>query len=181
MIKQIPDTSALVTTTVLNTKINEVDNKIPNTSGLVTATALNIKISEAENKLSSHDKYITTPEFNTLTAENFTITSKQANLVTKTDFHKNLTCFNRKITSNKTKFLEGQKKLNSLITKDYVFFLGRIYFTSNGGSQNTFVYQPSFDTLELKKEKVLMMFLVRNQMTYIALNLSHYILLFYMA
>ena len=59
----------------------------------------------------------------------------------------------RNITSIKTKYLEVQKKLNSLITKDYNFFLGRIYFTSNDGSQNTFVYQPTIDTLELKTNK----------------------------
>ena len=46
-----------------------------------------------------------------------------------------------------------KKKLNSLTTKGYNFFLGRIYFTSNDGSQNTFVYQPTLDTLELKKDK----------------------------
>ena len=44
-------------------------------------------------------------------------------------------------------------KLNSLITNDYNFFLGRMYFTSNDGSQNTFVYQPTLDTLEFKKDK----------------------------
>ena len=43
--------------------------------------------------------------------------------------------------------------MNSLTTKDYNFFLGRMYFTSNDGSQNTFVYQPTLDTIELKKEK----------------------------
>ena len=32
-----------MTTTVLNTKISEVENKIPNTSNLVTATVLNTK------------------------------------------------------------------------------------------------------------------------------------------
>ena len=42
------------------------------------------------------------------------------------------------MTSNKTKHLEVQKKLNSLIKKDYNFFLGRTYFTSNDGSQSTF-------------------------------------------
>ena len=52
-----------MTTTVLNTKINEVENKIPN-----------------------HDKYITTPEFNNLTAESFAARLKQADLVNKTDF-----------------------------------------------------------------------------------------------
>ena len=38
-----------------------------------------------------------------------------------------LTSFNRKINPNKAKYLEVQKKLNSPITKDYNFFLGRIY------------------------------------------------------
>ena len=99
--------------------------------GLVTTTVLNTKISEVENKIPNHDKYITTPEFNKLTAENFTARLKQANLVTKTDFDKKLTSFNRKITSNKTKYLEVQKKLNSLITNDHNFFLGGMYFTSN--------------------------------------------------
>ena len=89
--------------------------------------------------------------FLNLTAESFAARLKQANLVRKTDFDNRLTSFNRRITSNKTKHLEVQKKLNSLITKDYNFFLGRIFFTSNNGSQNTFVYQPILDTLELKK------------------------------
>ena len=56
--------------------------------------------------------------------------------MTKTDFDKKLTSFNRKITSNKTKYLEVQRKLNSLVTSDYNFFLGRMYFTINDGSQN---------------------------------------------
>ena len=111
-----------MTTTVLNTKNIEAENKIANTKGLMTTTILNTKISEVENKIPNHDKYITTPEFNKLTAENFTARLKQANLVTKTDFDKKLTSFNRKITSNKTKYLEVQKKLNSLITNDYDSF-----------------------------------------------------------
>ena len=73
--------------------------------------------------------------------------------MTKTDFDEKLTNFIRKITSNKTKYLEVQRKLNGLITSDYNFFLGRMYFTSNDGSQNTFVYQPTLDTLKLKKYK----------------------------
>ena len=71
----------------------------------------------------------------------------------KTDFVNNLTSFNRQITSNKTKHLEIQKKLNSLITNYYNFFLGRIYFTSNNESQNIFVYQPRLDTLDFKKDQ----------------------------
>ena len=30
--------------------------------------------------------------------------------------------------------------------KDYSFSLGRIYFTTKGGLQNMFVYQPTFST-----------------------------------
>ena len=78
----------------------------------------------------------------------------------KTDFDQ--------ITSNKTK--SNNKKL--------YFFLGRIYFKSNNGYQNTFAYQPTLDTLELKKKtKVLIIFLDGNQREYLVLNISHYILL----
>ena len=69
----------------------------------------------------------------------------------KTDLDNKLMSFNRTFFSNKTKYLEIQKKLNRLTTKDYNFFLGRLYFASNDGLQNMFVYQPTFDTLELKK------------------------------
>ena len=60
-----------MTTTVLNTKITEVQNKILDTSNLVTTIVLNTKISEVENKTFNNSKYITTQEFNKLTAENF--------------------------------------------------------------------------------------------------------------
>ena len=46
-----------------------------------------------------------------------------------------------------------KNKLNSLITKDYHFSVLRIYFTSNDGSQNTFLHQPTLDALELKKDE----------------------------
>ena len=68
-----------------------------------------------------------------------------------------------------------QKKL--ITTKDYNIFLGRLYFTSNDESQNTFVFQPSLNTLEFKIGKVLILLLVGNQRGYIILNLIHYILL----
>ena len=43
--KNIQDVRGLVTTTVLNTKINKVDNKIPVLSGLVTTAVLNTSCS----------------------------------------------------------------------------------------------------------------------------------------
>ena len=93
-------------------------------------------------------------KFNKLTEENFEEGLKQADLVNKTDFDNKLTRFNKRIASNKIKHLEVQKKLNSLITKDYNFFLGRIYLTNYYGSQNFCINQPTLDdTLELKKDK----------------------------
>ena len=87
---------------------------------------LNTKISEVENKIPDNSKYITTQEFHKLTAENFAARLKQADLLNKIDFYNKLISFNKQITSSKTKHLEVQNKLNSLITKDYTFFLGRI-------------------------------------------------------
>ena len=114
---------------------------------------MNTKLSKSETKIPDNSKYITTQEFNKLMSENFAARLKQADLVNKIDFDNKLARFNRRITPSKSKHLEVQKKLNSLITKDYDFLLGRIYFTSSDGSQNTFVYQPTLDALELKKDK----------------------------
>ena len=47
-----------MTKTILNTKINEVENKIPNTSNLVTTTILNTKISEFKNNIPDGSKNI---------------------------------------------------------------------------------------------------------------------------
>ena len=110
LIKKIPDTSGLVTTTVLNTKITEIENKIPDTSILVSAAVLNAKISEVENEIPDNSKYITTQEFNKLRAENFAARLKKANLMAKTDFDNKLISYNKRITSNKAKHLEVQKK-----------------------------------------------------------------------
>ena len=76
----------------------------------MTTTVLNTKISEVKNKIPDHAKYITTQEFNKLAAEHFAARLTQANLVSKTNFDNKLISFNRKITSNKTKYLEVQKK-----------------------------------------------------------------------
>ena len=91
----------------------------------------------------------------------------------KFDFGNKLIRFSGKITSNKIKYLEVLIKLNCLTTKYYNFFLGRIYFASNDGSQNMFVYQLTLDTLELKKDEGL----VGSRKEDIILNLIHYTLL----
>ena len=116
-----------MTTTVLNTKICEVEKEIPDNSSSVTTIVLNTIISKFENKIPGQAKYVTDIEFKTLTAENFPARLKQANLVNKNNFDNKLLSFKRKVTSNKTKYVEVQGKLNSLITKYYNFFLGRMY------------------------------------------------------
>ena len=119
----------------------------------MNTTVLNTKISEVENKIPSHDKYITMPEFNKLSAESFAARLKQVNLLTKNGSDNKLTSFNKRITSNKRKHLEVQKEVNSLITNDYNFFLGRMHFIGNDRSQNPFFYQTTLDKLKLKKYK----------------------------
>ena len=57
-----------------------------------------------------------------------------------------------------------------------------MHFTNNDGSKNTFLYQPTLYTLELKtKARALTIFLVGNHREYIILNLSHYTLFSYIA
>ena len=143
-----------MTTTVLNTNINGVENKILNISSLVNTTVLNTKLREVENKVNVDSKYFKSEEFNKLAAETFAARLKQGDLVNKTYFDNKLKSFNKGTTSNKTKHLEVQNELNSLRTNDYIFFFGRMYFISNDGPQNAFVYhQPTLDTLELTQDK----------------------------
>ena len=64
-----------------------VENKKSSISNSVSKTEYNTKITEIEKKIidHNHNKCITTPEFNKLTAENFTARLKQANLASKND------------------------------------------------------------------------------------------------
>ena len=105
----------------------------------MATTVLNTKITEVENKIPNKSKYITTQDFNNLTTENFAARLRQADSVNKTDFDNKLISFNKRITSNKRKHLEVQKKLN--IGNDYNFFLGRIYITSNDLKTCLFINQ----------------------------------------
>ena len=90
LIKKILYTSDLVSTTILTTKISEVENKILNTNNLLTTNVLNPKPSDVENKISDYCKRTTTQEFNKLIAEHFVARLKQADLVNKADFDNKL-------------------------------------------------------------------------------------------
>ena len=164
---KIPDITNLATNTSLNVKISQVkgeipsitdltptstaltavQNKIHNVSNLIKKTDHNTKICEIEKKITDHDhdKYITTPEFNKLTAESFAARLAQndiANFIKKTDCDDKLKNLN-----------EVLKKVKLLLTKDHSFLLGRIYFTRDHGYQNMFVFQPTFNVLELKIDR----------------------------
>ena len=60
---KIQDVSGLMITSVLNTKIREVENKIPDLRGLVKKTDYNAKISDIEVK------YFTNSDYNKFTNE----------------------------------------------------------------------------------------------------------------
>ena len=136
---KIPDTSALALTAVLKTKIGDIE-KIPDASGLVTAFVLNTKI-EVENEIPDHAKYITTPECNNFAGLIFDMKLKQANLTRKSDAY----AVSQHTDKNKEEIEKPQ-------TFDLTYFLGKTFFGDNG-FQNMFVYQPTLNTFELKKDK----------------------------
>ena len=62
----------------------------------MTTTFLNTKINEVEIEIPDNSKYITTQEFNNLAAEYFVAGLKQATLMSKADFDNKLMSFNKK-------------------------------------------------------------------------------------
>ena len=101
---------------------------------MVKKTDHNTKVTEIENKLNNHnrDKYIDTQEFNKLTADVFDARIAEASLITKTDFDANLSSLHKKITSNKTKHLLVENKLNKLKTFDLSYFMDKSHFEEDG-------------------------------------------------
>ena len=78
-----PDVSALETT-VVNTKINEVQSKISNSSGLVSTTVLNAKTGEVENKIPDISGLVQKTYYSTKVKEKEFV--DQTNLVKKIRF-----------------------------------------------------------------------------------------------
>ena len=71
-----------MTTTVINTKIGEVENKIPGVKSLVKKLDYNAKISGIGAK------YFTTPEYNRFTSEILETKIKEKRLVDKSSISK---------------------------------------------------------------------------------------------
>ena len=89
-----------------------------------------------------------------MTAENIAPRLKQA------DVDHKLTSFNRRITLNKTKHLEVQKKLNSIITNNYNFLGVEFILQVMMGLKTNFFINQHLMLQNLKKTKVLIMFLI---------------------
>ena len=126
--KNILDTSGLVRKADYNAKITEIVGKIPKISVSTTTSALTTFENNIPNISSLVKKeittqtlkklkgnlmimIITTPEFNNVAPGVSDARSKQANLVTKTDFDTKLRSLNQKINSNKTKHLLVKNEL----------------------------------------------------------------------
>ena len=62
-------------------------------------------------------------------------------MITKTDFDAKLPNLNRKITSNKTKYLLVENELKKLKTCDLGYFIGKSHFDEDG-AQHYLVFQP---------------------------------------
>ena len=74
-----------------------------------------------------------------MNSRNFAARLAQANLVTKTDFDAKLSSLNRKITSNKTKYLLIKNQLKKLEKFDSIYFRGKSHFEEDG-TQNYLVF-----------------------------------------
>ena len=68
--------------------------------------------------------------------------------MTKTDFDAELSSFNRKINSNKTKHLLVENQLKKLETFDSIYFCGKSHFEDDG-TQNYLVFQSIYKYFEI--------------------------------
>ena len=96
--------------------LTTVENKTLNVNNLLKKSGYNTKDNKTGKKFTDydHDKYISNLEFKKLTAEHFSAWLAQANIssksdignfVKKVDFDDIIKTINKKITSNKTKYV----------------------------------------------------------------------------
>ena len=147
-------------------KVSEYKNKIPVVSDLIKKTYYDVKILELKGKCIT-----TTSDYNEFFSDILDAKVEKIELVNKSNIF-NLV----KKSGLNAELKTEQDKILKLQTYDLSYFPGKNCF-GDDGSLNMFVYQPALDTFELKKARVLIIWLVGNQKGYILLNLSHYILL----
>ena len=150
----MPDKNGLVTATVLNRKISEVDNEILSVSVFVKKIDYDAKIKEIEGK------YFTTTDYNKFTSDILDVKIKQKDSVNKSNSDKKLININEKTSSKKTKHKETDKKLTDLTKKlhkfkkmRYDFLLGRKYFTGDDGYQRFLDFVSTLSSLILNSKK----------------------------
>ena len=73
----------------------------------------------------------------------FTAKLAETNLVTNTDFDTKLQSLNKKIKSNRTKYLLVENELKKIKKIDAAYFRGKNYFDGDG-AQNYLVFQPMY-------------------------------------
>ena len=144
--KKIPDITGLATRVVLNTKISGVDNKIPDVTGLIKKTNYDVKVKYIEKK------YFITADYKRLMIckekpKKLVSKSDISNLVKSSDLNTKFS-----ILATKAELKAEQDKIVKLETLDLNFFLAK-YFFGDDGFRNMFVYQPTLDTLDLKKDR----------------------------
>ena len=123
--------------------VNAID-----TSDLVKKADCITKIVEIEEKILDHNKYVTIPRFNKLTTkDNFAKRLKQTNSVSKNniaefvkkrDFNEKVRKISNKVTNDKTKYVEAEKKLDDHITsytKLVIDLSGKVKLMSTNGSK----------------------------------------------
>ena len=101
----------------------------------------------------------------------------------KIHFDGKLRNITQKVTSNKIKHKEAEKKLvnlskkvSKILIKRYNFLLGRMYFTGDDGYQSFLAFSPILNLLKLNNNKKL---LAGNQLEYLQKSLNFLILVFY--
>ena len=163
-----------MTATVLNTKISEVEIKVPNDSGLVKKADYGDKISDIEGRI------LTTSDYDKFTSDILDAKIKQKELVNKSDISNLVTNseFDTELRTlpTKAKLKEEQDKIVKQQTHDVSHFLGKNFF-GDDGSQNMFVYRPTLDTLELKKDNGTNYVVSWKSKGLLLLSLNHYITL----
>ena len=142
---EIPDITNLATTAGLNAKINDFKYEISSISGVATTATLSavkkkipdvntlVNKADYDAKISVMKKKIFTSSDCNKPRNNIPharITEKKVmkhigNFVKKTDFNDKLKHVNRKITSDKTKHVGGEKKLKELSEKVKVLSTNR--------------------------------------------------------
>ena len=122
-------------------KIWEVKNKIPDTSGLVTAAVVNTKIWKVENKIPNVSALVNKTHYEAKTLKNW---GKIFYLLSDNNDNNE---FTSDILNAKIKKI---KNSGQIWLKHGTYNINN---KSRDGFQITFVYQPTFNTIEVRKDK----------------------------